>query len=843
MAGKEGDAERDGERQERALPTGPETTLFEELLQAQNEMGIGVAITEGSRFVLVNEALAKMYGYTVAEMLALPSTFDAFAPELRAEVAERMRRRAADPGATTVADELVAVRKDGGRIHVEYGLKVLPGRRPAQMISIVRDITERKKAESAQKLHSVIVNKMAEGACLIRGADGILVYANPKFERMLGYLWGELEGQHLSTVSYPSEEGAAEAKVLTLIEQLDLRGETIYDVRLKTKQGEPLWCRASMAKLDHPDHGPVWVAVYEDISERKRADELIRAAHRDLQRRVQERTTELSKANAALVYQMAERERAEREKFIHQARFRALIEKSADLTGVVTADGKITYVTPAVQRIFGREASELIGHSALDIVHPDDRSRVAEMMAELLKDPAKVMTFDFRAVHSDGSFRRLEATGTNMLADPAVQGLVGNFRDITERKQAEEALKRTEEQLRQARKMEAIGSLAGGVAHDFNNLLSVILSYATMLAGDLTPADPMRADLEEIRAAGERAAALTRQLLAFSRQQILSPKTLNLNEVVSGMERMVRRLVGDHIEVIVNAAPSLGKVTVDPGQIEQVIMNLAVNARDAMPRGGKMTFETANVDLEDRTRAEELAVTLGSYVVLSIADTGVGMDEATKRRIYEPFFTTKERGKGTGLGLATVFGIVKQSGGGIAAQSEPGVGTTFRVYLPRIGMGAAVEWRPSQPPPRGTVRGTETILLVEDEERVRSLARTILRRNGYQVLEAQSGGDALLICEQYIASIDLLLSDVVMPRMSGRQLAERLRTVRPNMKVLFMSGYTDTSIVNRGVLDPGIAFLQKPLTPETLTRKIREVLDTPPSLPKIQAQRSRPPNA
>jgi PAS domain S-box-containing protein len=840
MTGREGEADREERRQMRVAPSRAETTLFEELLQAQNEMGIGVAITEGSRFILVNEALAKMYGYTVPEMLALPSTLDAIAPESRTEVAERLRRRVAEDETTTTAEEVVALRKDGVHIHVEYGLKVLPGRRPTQMLCIVRDITERKKTESALKLHSVIVNKMAEGICLVRGADGAIVYANPKFERMLGYFWGELEGRHLSTVIYVDESAAEPQKRENPLAGLDARGETTYEVRLKTKDGDLLWCRASMSRLEHPEHGHVWVAVYEDISERKRSDELIRAAHRDLQRRVQERTAELSKANAALVYQMAERERAEREKFIHQARFRALIEKSADLIAVTSAEGKITYMSPAVKDILGREASDFVGGSALDYVHPEDQEQVRDALVGLVSDPAKVLSLDFRAIHADGSIRRLEVTGTNMLADPAVQGLVGNIRDITERKQAEEVLRRTEEQLRQARKMEAIGSLAGGVAHDFNNLLSVILSYATMLAGDLAESDPMRDDLEEIRAAGERAAALTRQLLAFSRQQILSPKTLNLNEVVSGMEKMLRRLIGGHIEFTVHQTPSLGKVMVDPGQIEQVIMNLAVNARDAMPRGGKLIIEAANVDLRDRALAEDLGVTLGPYVALTISDTGTGMDDATQRRMFEPFFTTKERGKGTGLGLATVFGIVKQSGGGIGVESEQGAGTVFKVYLPRVELGELVEWRPSQLPARGTVRGTETILLVEDDERVRGLARTILRRSGYQVLEATSGGDALLICEQYIATIDLLLTDVVMPRMSGRQLAERLRTVRPAMKLLFMSGYTDTAIVSGGVLDPGIAFLQKPITPETLTQKIREVLDAPAVVPVVHIQSPRP---
>jgi two-component system cell cycle sensor histidine kinase/response regulator CckA len=399
------------------------------------------------------------------------------------------------------------------------------------------------------------------------------------------------------------------------------------------------------------------------------------------------------------------------------------------------------------------------------------------------------------------------------------------------RERTEVALSKSEEQLRQAQKMEAVGSLAGGIAHDFNNLLSVILSYSELLSEDLRPNDPMREDLDEIKGAGLRAVELTRQLLAFSRQQVLVPKIVDLNEIVGGMEKMLRRLIGEDVELVAIAAPSLRRIVVDPGQIEQVIMNLAVNARDAMPQGGQLTIETAEVDLDEGAAAEHEGLERGRHVMLAVSDTGTGMDHATQARIFEPFFTTKDVGKGTGLGLSTVFGITKQSGGAISAASEPGKGTTFTVYFPVADLAVSAQRSSIPPPGRHPLRGSETILLVEDEASVRALARTILRKYGYTVLEAQSGGDALLLCEQHPATIDLLLTDVVMPRMSGRQLAERFAAIRPQMKVLYMSGYTDDAVLRHGVVESTSAFIQKPITPEPLARKLREVLDSPRTEP------------
>ncbi len=398
-------------------------------------------------------------------------------------------------------------------------------------------------------------------------------------------------------------------------------------------------------------------------------------------------------------------------------------------------------------------------------------------------------------------------------------------RERDHHRQTEQALRRAEEQLRQAQKMEAIGNLAGGIAHDFNNLLSVILGYSSLIASQLRAGDPMADELRELVDAANRGADLTRRLLAFGRRQVLQPKILRLDDVISSVEGMLRRVIPESITLTVLSAPRLGHCKLDPGQLEQVILNLVVNARDAMPDGGKLTIEMKDTEIDLGYARAHMGMTPGNYVTMIVTDTGAGMDRETQARIFEPFFTTKGHDKGSGLGLSMVFGIVQQSGGHIWVYSEVGVGTSFKLHFPRVD--APSEPQPTtQPPPRShALRGTETVLIVEDDAAVRGVVSTVLRRAGYTVVEASNGGEALLICEQEATKLDLMLTDVVMPRMNGRQLADRLKTVRPNLKVIFSSGYPGHTMVQHGDLEAGVDFLAKPASPDALLTKVREVLD------------------
>jgi two-component system cell cycle sensor histidine kinase/response regulator CckA len=484
---------------------------------------------------------------------------------------------------------------------------------------------------------------------------------------------------------------------------------------------------------------------------------------------------------------------------------------------VIGFDYRYLYVNDVVAAQGQRSREELLGRTMMECYPGIEATPMFSTLRRCLEERAHDR-IENEFAFPDGSTGWFELRFV-----PVPDGACILSLDITGTKRAAAALARTEAQLRQAQKMEAIGRLAGGIAHDFNNLLSVILGYSDLIRSDLEPGEPIRADIDEIHAAGKHAAELTRQLLAFSRQQVLEPKIVDLNQTLGATEKMLRRLIGADVELTLLPTNGLWSVRVDPGQVEQVILNLAVNARDAMPRGGKLTIETKNVELDADYARSHHDVRPGAYVMLAVTDTGTGMDRETQARIFEPFFTTKEKGKGTGLGLATLFGIVKQSGGHVWVYSEPGAGTVFKVYFPRVE--GPAKTAPSDRPAAPSRRGSETILLVEDDDRVRAVARGILRRHGYRVLEAPNGGEALLICEQHGARIHLLLTDVVLPRMSGRQLAERLAPMRPEMKVLFMSGYTDDAVLQHGVLESDVAYLQKPLTSDSLSRKVREVLD------------------
>jgi hypothetical protein len=618
---------------------------------------------------------------------------------------------------------------------------------------------------------------MAEDAIIsVDESQRILVF-NRGAERMFGYAAHEVLGESLD-VLLPSRIAVVHQSHIRSFAAAPETGRHMgerSDVRGRRKDGTEFPAEASISKLVQEGE-TIFTAIVRDVTKRQRAEQA-------------------------------------------RAQLAAILEATTDFVGTADTDGRLLYLNQAGRRMVGIGPAEDISGLTIPDCYPErERPRLlSEVIPTVLREGVWSGETVFQARDGREIPVLLLGLAHRATADSPLL-LSAIARDLT-------AYKKLEQQFRQAQKMEAIGRLAGGIAHDFNNVLTAITGYTELLLEEAEAKDPRRGDLEEIRTAARRAGDLTRQLLAFSRQQVLEPRVLDLNDVVAGMDKMLRRILGEDVELAPAPAADLGRVKADPSQLEQVILNLAVNARDAMPGGGKLTIETANVELDDAYAREHVAVVPGRYVMLAVSDTGTGMDAETKTRIFEPFFTTKGPGKGTGLGLATVYGIVKQSGGNVWVYSEPGQGATFKVYLPMVDEpveGPAIVAAPTRP-----LEGTETILVVEDNASVRRLVRTVLQGHGYTVLEAAEPADALALVGRQGGPIALLVTDVVMPGMSGRELARQLEAARPGLLVLYISGYTDDAIVNHGVLEAGVAFLQKPFTPMSLLAKVRAVLDSP----------------
>ncbi|HET8713216.1 MAG TPA: PAS domain S-box protein [Gemmatimonadales bacterium] len=766
---------------------------------------------ETLQVLAVNNAAVREYGYTRQEFLAM-TIRDLRLPEDLPALHEQLAQLAR---ATTAADHRWAGRwrhrrKDGSLLMVEIATHDIQFEGRAARLTAIHDVTTRLRTEAIQAaLYRIAhaANTAGDLQELLRAVHEIVATLMPAKSFYIA-----LYDDATDLISFPY-----------FVDEKDPRPaprrphQGITDYVLRT--GEPLLVRPDV-KLEWeestgtPSH--YWLGVPLKTSGRTIGVLAVQTYTPGV--RYEDSDKEVLQFVSTQIATAIERTRTADALRQNEERFRALVERSGDAIALLDRDGVITYASSSTAGVLGRDADSIVGANAFSFLHADDVPEVRRALTAMREQPGLVIPVRARFRHGDGTWHEGEGTVTHRLDDPAVRAIVFNYRDVTERHQLEN-------QLRQAQKMEAIGRLAGGVAHDFNNVLTAIFGYVDLLREEFPEATGAGKDLAEIRKAAERAASLTRQLLAFSRQQVLEPVVLHVNDLVEDIEKMLHRLIGEDVQLRLKLARDAGHVRADPGQMQQVIMNLVVNARDAMPQGGSLIIETASADLSEQYAELHRPVVPGPYVMLAISDTGVGMTAEVKAKIFEPFFTTKEKGKGTGLGLSTVYGIVKQSGGYIWAYSEVGRGTTFKVYLPRVAAAAdkPLERRP-EPAARG---GRETILLAEDDGLLRPLARTLLEKLGYAVLEAEDAESALATAATHAGPIDLLVTDVIMPGAGGRELARRLHETRPGTKVLFVSGYTDDAIVQHGMLEPGLDFLQKPFTPAALAKKIRAVLDNP----------------
>jgi PAS domain S-box-containing protein len=653
------------------------------------------------------------------------------------------------------------------------------------------------KTDDTAELAQTLFEEIGDAAFIIEPETSRVVDINPMAQRLTGLSRDELVHLPLSQLFRSEGDEGVSRLQRALYTTQTFHSQEGYFLRCGR---DAVWTpvNLTLARL-HTERRPLGLVLARDITARKLAEEKLRLANADLERRVQERTADLARVNEAL------------------SLFRALVDRVNDAIEVIDPDtGRVLDANETACLSHGYTRPEYLSLRIPDLDPTLSAPGAWAKNVEHLRRCGSLIHQGERR-RKDGTLFPVEVNFNCIRLD--CEYMVAVVRDVTERR-------RLEEQLRQAQKMEAVGQLAGGVAHDFNNLLTVISGYCELLLASLPPSDPWREQLAAIRDAGERAAGLTGQLLAFSRKAIVAPKILDLNDVVDSVGKMLRRLIGEDVVLVTALAPSLDRVKADPGQVEQVIINLAVNARDAMPRGGRLTIETANRKVPEEDGRDSV-LPPGRYVRLAVSDTGHGMTDELKAKIFEPFFTTKEPGKGTGLGLATVYGIVKTYGGHIAVDSQVGAGTTFTVLLPAE---EAAANRSFDEVLRVAPRGTETVLLVEDDNVVRRLAQIALEAQGYTVLEAADSTAAVQVAEGHAGPVHLLLTDVVMPGLGGRDLADEVRARWPGVKVLYVSGYTDDAVVRHGVREATDAFLQKPFTPLVLARKVRAVLDAVPLL-------------
>ena len=753
---------------------------YKNLLEQARE---GVVAEAEGRIVFANPAAMKIFGWARDEEWAGKSFLDLAAEESRDTLASVLA--SAPSSGTPGRHEVVGLKADGSRFEMEITPARMTFQGKAARQAILRDITDRRRAENAlresEERYRLLFENNPQPMWVLDRETLAFLAVNEALCRHYGYSREEFLRMTIEDIR-PS------ADVPALFENLATESREFHRAggwRHRRKDATTI----EVEIASHPIHfagRDAQLILANDVTERKRAEEALRQSeqkYRDI-------------FDFATVG-------------IYQARH----------------DGSLLTANAPLAEMLGYGSPEELMRKKLDEIATDPEEGRA-LVSQV--PPAQMeLRREVRWRKKDGTPIWLELDARPVRsADGTVRYFEGFVHDITQRKSTEEEKRRLQEQLVQAQKMEAVGQLAGGIAHDFNNLLTAITGYSELLLGELAPEDLRRSHADEIRKAGERAASLTQQLLAFSRRQVLEPKVLDVNTVVSDIERMLRRLIGEHIELKTRKAPDIWKVKADPGQIEQAILNLVLNARDAMPRGGTLAIETSNEKLDEAFSRSHVPTQPGSYVLVAVRDTGIGISDEVKARLFEPFFTTKERGKGTGLGLSTTYGIVKQSGGYLWCDSEIGRGTTFRVFLPRVEEPVSeIAERKAAPPIHP---GDETVLLVEDEPEVRSLVQRILKTQGYTVVTAANPDEAVAVAREFKGVIQLLVTDVVMPGMSGLQLAERLLPTRPHMRVLFVSGYTDDAMGPQGILEPGKAFLQKPFTPNALAQKIRDVLDAAP---------------